>query len=40
MQAVFIKLLLFDEATDDDVAGAISDVKAGDLVYDAFEVQV
>lgn len=40
MKAVFIKLLLFDEATDEDVAGAISDVKAGDLVYDAFEVQI
>ena len=40
MKAVFIKILLFDEATDDDVEGAISDIKAGDLVYDAFEVQV
>ena len=40
MKHILIKILLFDEATDDDVEGAISDVKAGDLVYDAFEVQV
>lgn len=40
MKHVLIKLTLFDEATDQDVENAISDVKAGDLVYDAFEVHV
>ena len=40
MKSVFIKILLFDESTDADVEGAISDVKAGCLVYDAFEVQI